>query len=570
MLFLSAQDITTYFLWQVDVCVNNLASKGIYKEQIHILFATQKGQQISKEDDILLKHIHKIAKVFFYEDERKEKKYLSSIRPHIIAKHFLKYPDLAKETIFYHDCDIIFRELPPLFNELKSNKTWYVSDTANYLESNYIKANIGEGNFIKMCSIVGVEPSVVIQQDANCGGAQYIMNNVNAAFWQKVERDCEAIYVFLQIVNLQNKIEEALKNDNPTVHGIQNWCADMWAVLWNALYFKHKVETHPNLDFSWPKDKIENWDSTYIFHNAGIDQKETEEYFYKGNYIYHTPFFENFSYVKKEFCSIVYADVVKKMGKDWQVLNLSDMTFLIPVMIDSNDRLDNLFTVVRYLHKHFQTNIIIYEYGKQQIVNPGLLPKGTKLLFEQGNNEIFYHTDFNNKLIDATETPFISIYDTDVIIPVSQILSAAYLLRNKMDMVYPYDGTFISMDKLSSVIFSKFLDDKFIFENIEKFGIASYRSFGGSVFLNRESYLQAGKENLNFTSWGPEDIERYHRMKILGFKIKRISGPLYHMYHERKINSGYTIPEKQVEFMEEYIKVFNMKKNELKKYVATW
>jgi predicted glycosyltransferase involved in capsule biosynthesis len=137
-------------------------------------------------------------------------------------------------------------------------------------------------------------------------------------------------------------------------------------------------------------------------------------------------------------------------------------------------------------------------------------------------------------------------------------------------MVYPYYGYFVSMDKLSSVVFSKFLEDRFFEENNEKFIVSSRRSVGGCVMLNRESFRNAGKENERFTSWGPEDIERYIRMKILGYKIKRVAGPLYHMHHERGKNSGYRDPEKYIAFIEEYRKVFNMKKKELEEYVSTW
>lgn len=213
MLFLSAQDMTTYFLWQAYVCVENLNSKNISKEEIHVLFGTQTDQPLLKEDQIILECIQKKAQIFFYKDNRKEKYYPSSIRSHIIRQHFLQNSHLEKEIIFYHDCDIIFRELPPLLNEV-SVDTWYVSDTANYLDSNYIKMKIGEVNFNTMCSIVGINSGSVIKQDLNCGGAQYLMQFVTAAFWEKVEKDSEAIYRFLEKVNKQKHIEEILgKNE---------------------------------------------------------------------------------------------------------------------------------------------------------------------------------------------------------------------------------------------------------------------------------------------------------------------------------------------------------------------
>lgn len=569
--FLSAQHITTYYLWQLEVCVFNLHSQGVHQDQIHVLFATCPDQRLSEEDRIMLASIRQLATVFFYEDDRQERNYPSSVRPHVIAKHFLQFPQLEKATIFYHDCDIFFRELPPLLRQLNGD-TWYVSDTAGYLDSHYLQRHIGEKGLLDMCGLVGVDALKVREQDADCGGAQYIMNKLTAAFWQKVEKDSEAIFTFLQKANREQYREKAVA-EAPFEYGknVQSWCADMWAVLWNALYFKHAVKVHPDLAFSWPKRPIESWRQNYILHNAGVVQEEAEQFFYKGNYIYHTPFSETFNFVDPQCCSVIYAEAVAAIAKPCKGLPLLDFSFLIPVMVDSDDRLDNLYTTTRYLQKHFGTRIFILEYGKQQQVNPAMLPRTTTLEFVQGDSEVFHRTSFNNRLIEMASTPFIVLYDTDVILPVCQLMEAAQVLRTQeSDVVYPYDGSFLSMDKLSSAIFSKFLDDRFLMENAEKYAVSSRRSVGGCVMLGRESYRRAGKENEKFTSWGPEDVERYNRMKILGYTVKRVEGPLYHMYHERGRNSCYNDQEVAIAFLEEYAKVFNMKKRELEKYVSNW
>jgi len=41
--------------------------------------------------------------------------------------------------------------------------------------------------------------------------------------------------------------------------------------------------------------------------------------------------------------------------------NLKDTTFIIPIKIDSQDRLNNANTVLGYLNKRFNTNAIIHE-----------------------------------------------------------------------------------------------------------------------------------------------------------------------------------------------------------------
>jgi predicted glycosyltransferase involved in capsule biosynthesis len=82
--------------------------------------------------------------------------------------------------------------------------------------------------------------------------------------------------------------------------------------------------------------------------------------------------------------------------------------------------------------------------------------------------------------------------------------------------------------------------------------------------------MAAGMDNEHFTSWGPEDIERPKRLGNLGFKVRRVNGPLFHLPHERKSNSGYRDDDQYVNFMEEYFKVADMDKEELERYIGTW
>lgn len=78
--FLSAQHLTTYYLWQAQVCVKNLASKGIKKENIHALFATQKGKKLSAEEKNLIHSVEQLANVFYYNDDRTERNYKLSVQ----------------------------------------------------------------------------------------------------------------------------------------------------------------------------------------------------------------------------------------------------------------------------------------------------------------------------------------------------------------------------------------------------------------------------------------------------------------------------------------------------------
>ena len=176
--------------------------------------------------------------------------------------------------MFYHDCDIVFTR-PVRFDALEADDTWYLSDTRSYIDHEYV-ASKGAGIYEGMCAIVGIDASVPKLNAASSGGAQYIIKRVTAAFWEKVERDCVALYAFMQGRQV---------GANP----IQSWTADMWAVLYNAWLHGHRTEVTAALDFAWPNNGLAAWERCAIYHNAGVLASQRDTYFYKGDYITKPP-----------------------------------------------------------------------------------------------------------------------------------------------------------------------------------------------------------------------------------------------------------------------------------------
>lgn len=58
---------------------------------------------------------------------------------------------------------------------------------------------------------------------------------------------------------------------------------------------------------------------------------------------------------------------------------------------------------------------------------------------------------------------------------------------------------------------------------------------GGIVFWNKESFINIGMQNENFTGWGGEDNEILMRAGLCRLKQIRIDDTLYHLYHERPL-----------------------------------
>ena len=304
--YICVQPRILYYAWQVEVMLENFISYEINPKDIYILTAWNPNDDTNLPENISawnkLKEKYKEVNVLFYQDTRVEPHYISSVRPNILKQHFAAYPELEKEAIFYHDCDIVFTKKPN-FSELLNSNVWFVSDTNSYINYDYIISK-GKDVYDKMCEIVSMNPLIPQLMNYNSGGAQYIMKNVNAEYWDKVERDSEEL--FKQISTLNQHKKEA----DPTYHELQIWCADMWAVLWNAWLKGHITRIVPDLNFSWSTDTIDIWEKTTIFHNAGATP-DRPELFFKGAYVDCLPYNVENTF-DSNFCSYNYFNEILK------------------------------------------------------------------------------------------------------------------------------------------------------------------------------------------------------------------------------------------------------------------
>jgi len=350
MFFLSAQPDAYYFKWQLELQIYNFLSIGIKPAQIHILIAYDPQLGLNKFFKEFIDQHHHKAVIFTYPDHRNRKAYLSSIRPYLIKQYFKDKPFLEKEAIFYHDSDILFRALPD-FNTLLSDDKWYVADTKSYLNSKYIVEAANINILRKMCQIVGISVEKIMSNDANCGGAQYLLKNTTYSFWNKVEQDSESIFDLLTTHN-HTKADNLFFTTGikrSEYCGIQAWCADMWALFYNALYLKKEVNIHPQLNFCWPTDSIEKWHDNYILHYSGKMIEEDKTLFRKTKYIHYSPYFDNdLQHISKSCCSSILVNLITNYRKQLAIsrIDLTDISFLLSIRVDSESRLENLYIVL--------------------------------------------------------------------------------------------------------------------------------------------------------------------------------------------------------------------------------
>lgn len=223
-------------------------------------------------------------------------------------------------------------------------------------------------------------------------------------------------------------------------------------------------------------------------------------------------------------------------------LDLTDLTFTIPVMWDHTDREENLKLLLEYLTRRYETNIFVTEQG--------LVPKfkelcknfpGVVYRLHKTESKEFERTKLLNEMAADAVTPYIANWDADVFISYEQIQACLDQLKsNQADMCYPYNGLFHRMKRDTLYSFQAFMTTK-VWDSIPKRSVEySQTSYGGAVLFNRESFIKGGMENQYMVSYGPEDYERYERFTKLGYKVTRVFGPLYHLDHFIGENSNAT------------------------------
>lgn len=235
--------------------------------------------------------------------------------------------------------------------------------------------------------------------------------------------------------------------------------------------------------------------------------------------------------------------------------DLKDVTFIIPVRVESAARLRNLETVVSLINRDFETTIFIIEAD----THPRYISEKSYSVYYQfvcDEDTIFHHTRYRNQMLRMAKTPYAAVWDTDAIANPESIIDATEQLRtNQAVMVFPYDGRYYKADCILTNIFHQTQNYNFLLKNIPQMNLMyGYHAVGGAFLVNREQYLVAGGENENIYGWGPEDSERVKRMEVLNLPVYRSKEPLFHLWHPRGMNSWYADKENEIKSRKEFLK----------------
>lgn len=230
------------------------------------------------------------------------------------------------------------------------------------------------------------------------------------------------------------------------------------------------------------------------------------------------------------------------------MVDLSNATFIIPLRIESADRMRNIITLLCFLFGNFDTNVIVKEVDSEPIFEESVLPQVKEFvdrpinlthIFEKSDDSVFYRMHILNEMLAMCKTDVVINYDCDVLLPVQTYVNAyESIVNGTCDVVYPYgNGNFQKKVHVTDEVVSDFLNEDFDFSILEKTSQVSTSDFGWVQFFNRSVYIEGGMENENFRGSAPEDKERFFRFTTLGYNVGRIDNWIYHLEHSRGPNS---------------------------------
>ena len=101
-----------------------------------------------------------------------------------------------------------------------------------------------------------------------------------------------------------------------------------------------------------------------------------------------------------------------------------DLTFLIPVKLESQDRVRNLTTVITYLASNYDAKIIVKECDTEPRFETLVGTQFTDRIdysFEKQTQPFFHKTKLLNDMIEMATTEVVANYDTDVVLPISSV-----------------------------------------------------------------------------------------------------------------------------------------------------
>ena len=244
--------------------------------------------------------------------------------------------------------------------------------------------------------------------------------------------------------------------------------------------------------------------------------------------------------------------------------DLTKTTFIIPLRIETADRMRNIITILIYLTRNFDTKIIVKEVDESSVYEREVLPVLKQALepewlecihhiFEKSEEFTFHRTKILNDMLWMVDTPVVVNYDSDILLPLESYINATNMIAKgwvhpdvengkPVKVVYPYGcGNYQFQCHVGDNEVTNFINSGFNYEYFNGHMRQWDAKYGFCQFFDTEEYKKLGGENENFVAYGYEDDERYFRFNLLS-SVARIDEYVYHLEHGRTKNSWFNNP----------------------------
>lgn len=215
-----------------------------------------------------------------------------------------------------------------------------------------------------------------------------------------------------------------------------------------------------------------------------------------------------------------------------------DFTAVMPVRLDSLDRLENLLEVTRYLHERLCVpQILVVENDHQPKLVAHLSDRPyIRYLFVQSDDRPWNKSRVINTALPWVTTRAMAIWDTDAVVSLGQLrMSVRGIVDEGRAAAIPFESMYHVPRKYIQQVREGRLDYNRAVED-QIFQIK--RGGGQACFVvNTALFRHARGANELFWGWGGEDDEMLIRMHKLFGGITQARGPLIHIAHQRTSTS---------------------------------
>lgn len=239
-------------------------------------------------------------------------------------------------------------------------------------------------------------------------------------------------------------------------------------------------------------------------------------------------------------------------------LDLSDVSILVSVKIDSPQRHRNLGFLLDYYECFFSGYQIIVVEQDESTKIADLVSRNPNVEHHLiRSRDVHWKTRNHNHGARLSNRDLLLMADCDVFPHPQAVIEGCERVRNGCEFVQLFNGVLVGLDDefvRRGLRFPEVLDTLAYFprdfslrpepfghcDMAPLYGNHKYLATGGATLCRRRSFFLTGGWNENFVSFGYEDREFYERVEKLGRRVVRMEAyNAYHMAHPRLDDSVY-------------------------------